>query len=199
MAAMLPRPSCGISPATSRGVGRFLLTAKLYQLPPPRVKGQRGAPRKKGALIGSPKTLATASAAWQPHPQEAGAFIQSWVGIWHSVFPGRHIRIVVVWRPHRQDRTTPPSKKTFGRLKPLEAFFSTDVSLSPQGILETYADRWAIEIDIRDGHAYYGVAQDQCRKFTHMVGANTFERNRFELSYATRLNRAAGLYVGWRL
>ena len=25
------------------------------------------------------------------------------------------------------------------------------------------------------------------------------ERNRFELSYATRLNRAAGLYVGWRL
>jgi len=37
-------------------VGRFLLTAKLYQLPPPRVKGQRGAPRKKGAVIGSPKT-----------------------------------------------------------------------------------------------------------------------------------------------
>ena len=25
-----------------------------------------------------------------------------------------------------------------------------------------------------------------------------FERDRFELSYATRLNRAAGLYVGWR-
>ena len=24
------------------------------------------------------------------------------------------------------------------------------------------------------------------------------ERDRFELSYATRLNRAAGLYVGWR-
>ena len=37
-------------------VGRFLLTAKLYQLPPPRVKGLRGAPRKKGAVIGSPKT-----------------------------------------------------------------------------------------------------------------------------------------------
>ena len=28
-------------------------------------------------------------------------------------------------------------------------------------------------MDIRDGHAYYGIAQDQCRKFTHMVGANT--------------------------
>ena len=39
--------------------------------------------------------------------------------------------------------------------------------------METYADRWAIEIDIRDGHAYYGIAQDQCRKFEHIVGANT--------------------------
>jgi len=32
-------------------VGRFLLTAKLYQLPPPRVKGQRGAPRQTGAVF----------------------------------------------------------------------------------------------------------------------------------------------------
>jgi len=53
-------------------VGRFLLTAKLYQLPPPRVKGQRGAPRKKGDVIGSPKTLATPSAAWQPLPRQQG-------------------------------------------------------------------------------------------------------------------------------
>jgi len=161
-------------PANVDVVGRFLLTAKLYQPPPPRKKGQRGAPRKKGPLLGSPKTVATPSAAWQPHPQEAGAFIQSWVGIWHSVLPGRLLRIVVVWRPHRADSTPATGKKAFGRLKPLEAFCSTDVSLSPQAILETYEDRWAIEIAIRDGHAYYGIAQDQCRKFTHIVGANTF-------------------------
>jgi hypothetical protein len=154
-------------------VGRCLLTAKLYQLPPPRVKGQRGAPRKKGCLIGSPKTLVTAASGWQPHPQEAGAFVQSWVGLWHSVLPGRPLRSVVVWRPHRTDNTPSPGHKAFGRLKPLEAFFSTEVSLSLQVILETYADRWAIEIDIRDGHAFYGIGQDQCRKFTHIVGANT--------------------------
>jgi hypothetical protein len=47
------------------------------------------------------------------------------------------------------------------------------VLLSPHAILETYEDRWAIEIAIRDGHAYYGRAQDQCRKFEHIVGANT--------------------------
>jgi hypothetical protein len=154
-------------------VGRFLLTAKLYHLPPTRVKGQRGAPRKKGALIGSPKTLAMPSPAWHPHPQEAGALIQTWVGIWHSVCPGRPLRVVVVWRPHLQDTPAPHNPKAFGRLKPLEAFFSTDVALSAHAMLETYADRWAIEIDIRDGHAYYGVAQDQCRKYERIVGANT--------------------------
>jgi hypothetical protein len=154
-------------------VGRFLLTAKLYQLPPPRVKGQRGAPRKKGDVIGSPQTLATPAAAWQPHPQEAGAFIQSWVGIWHSVLPGRPIRIVVVWRPHRADRQKATGTKAFGRLKALEAFFSTDMRLAVPALLETYDDRWAIEIAIRDSHAYYGIAQDHCRKYEHIVGANT--------------------------
>lgn len=64
--------------------------------------------------------------------------------------------------------------RAYQEVKPVEAFCSTDVSLSPQAILETYADRWAIAIDSRDGHAYYGVAQDQCRKLTHIVGANTF-------------------------
>ena len=161
-------------PSNVHVVGRLLLTAQLYQQPPEPVKGKRGAPRKKGPVIGSPKTLATPSAAWQPHPQEAGAFIQSWVGIWHSVLPGRLLRVVVVWRPHLDGPAKPNSSKAFGRLKPLEAFFSTDVSLSPYTMLETYEDRWAIEIDIRDGHAYYGIAQDQCRKFEHIVGANTF-------------------------
>ncbi len=30
-----------------------------------------------------------------------------------------------------------------------------------------------MEIAIRDGHAYYGIAQDQCRKDEHIVGAHT--------------------------
>ncbi len=37
-------------------IGRFFLTATLSQLPPTRVKGPRGAPRKKGAVIGSPQS-----------------------------------------------------------------------------------------------------------------------------------------------
>ena len=171
-------------PSNVAVVGRFFRTATRAQLPPPRVKGQRGAPRKKGEVIGSPKTLATPAAAWQPHPQEAGALVQSWVGIWPSVLPGRPIRIVVVWRPHRADRPPPTGPKAFGRLKPLEALCSTDVRLAVPVLLETYDERWAIASALRDGHAYDGLAQDQCRKYAHMVGANTL---RFLLAAARTL------------
>ena len=41
-------------------------------------------------------------------------------------------------------------------------------------MLAYYDERWAIEIEIRDARALYGLAQDQCRKLTHIIGANTF-------------------------
>ena len=124
-------------------------------------------------MIGSPKTLASSQTGWQPHPHAARAQVQSWCGIWHSVLRGRLIRVVVVRRLHLEQSIAGKGKKPLGRHKPLEAFFSTAASLSAHTMLETDADRWAMEIDIRDGHVYYGVAQDQCRKFERMVGANT--------------------------
>jgi uncharacterized protein YbjQ (UPF0145 family) len=160
-------------PSKVHVVGRRFLTAQLSPQPPEPVKGQRGAPRKKGPVIGSPKTLATPSAAWQPHPQAAGAFIPSWVGMWPSVFPGRLMRVVVVWRPRLEGLQGPNGTKAFGRLKPLDAFFSTAVALSPHAIVGTYEDRWAMAMALRDGHAYDGVAQDQCRTVEGIVGAHT--------------------------
>jgi DDE superfamily endonuclease len=62
-------------------VGRFPLDARLYQLPPKSPAKQRGAPRKKGDLIGSPKLLAQTAKGWAPHPSEAGAEIQAWCGL----------------------------------------------------------------------------------------------------------------------
>jgi len=161
-------------PPTVEVTARFLITAKLYQPAPAVTHKRRGAPRKKGDLIGSANTLATSQSGWQPHPHEAGALVQSWCGMWHSVLPGRLIRVVVVRRPHLEQATARKGKKPFGRHKPLEAFFSTDFSLSFDAILASYQDRWAIEIEIRDARAFYGLAQDQCRKLTHLVGANTF-------------------------
>jgi hypothetical protein len=55
-----------------------------------------------------------------------------------------------------------------------DAFFTTDLPLSLEAILEISGDRWAVEIDIRDGQVLYGIGQDQCRKWRRIVGINTF-------------------------
>jgi hypothetical protein len=157
-------------PATVDVVSRMLITGKLYAPPPPRTIPRRGCPPKKGVLLGSPKTLARKRSGWQPHPTEAGALVQAWTGLWHTVLPGRLLRVVVVRHP-RQFRTRKP-----GQRKPLprvEAFFTTDLTLSLDAILGQYRERWAVEIAIRDGNAFAGFGQDQCRKRERVVGANT--------------------------
>jgi hypothetical protein len=158
-------------PATVDVVGRMLITAKLYTPPPPRGAHQRGCPPKKGPLLGSPKTLARKRTGWQPHPTEAGALVQAWEGIWHTVLPGRLLRVVVVRRP------APIRQRKPGPRKPppaVEAFLSTDLTLSLEAILAQYRERWAVEITLRDSNALTGFGQDQCRKYERVVGANTF-------------------------
>jgi hypothetical protein len=147
-------------PATVNVVGRMLITGKLHALPPQPRGPRRGCPPKKGPLLGSPKTLARKRSGWQPHPTEAGALVQAWTGLWHTVLPGR----------------TPLRSRLPRRRKPrppVEAFFTTDLTLSGETILAQYRDRWAVEITIRDSNAFAGFGQDQCRKRERVVGANT--------------------------
>jgi hypothetical protein len=157
-------------PKAAPVVGRFPIRAKLYEVPPPPPPKRRGAPRKKGALIGSPKTLAQTATGWSPHPSEVGAEIQAWDGLWHAVLPGRLVRVVVLRRQGK------PATKQPGQRKPppaLEAFFTTDLSLSAEEIVREYGRRWAVEIAIRDSNAFGGLGQDQCRKRQRIIGANT--------------------------
>lgn len=158
-------------PATVNVVGRMLITGKLYAPPPPREQSRRGCPPKKGPLLGSPKTLARQRVGWQPHPTEAGALVQAWDGLWHTVLPGRLLRVVVVRRPAAPCRRQPGQRKP---PPPVEAFFTTDLTLSLEAILAQYRERWAVEITLRDSNAVTGFGQDQCRKYTRVVGANTF-------------------------
>lgn len=158
-------------PDSAHAVGRFPISAKLYELPPKPTQKRRGAPRKKGDLIGSPKTLATTETGWAPHPSEVGAEIQAWCGLWHSVLPGRLLRVVVVRRDAKRCTNKPGQRKP---PPPVEAFFTTDLSLSTEALLSEYGDRWAVEIAIRDANAFDGLGQDQCRKRQRIIGANTF-------------------------
>lgn len=148
----------------------MLITGKLYELPPTLTGPRRGCPPKKGALLGSPKTFARKRHGWQPHPHEAGTLVQAWNGLWHTVLPGRLVRVVVVRRPTSARLRTPGQRKL---PPPLEAFFTTDLALSVEAILEQYRARWAVEITIRDSNAFAGLGQDQCRKRERVVGANT--------------------------
>ena len=119
-------------PDATHVVGRLPISAKLSTLPPKPTQKRRGAPRKKGDLIGSPQTLAQTAKGWSPHPSEAGAERQAWCGLWHAVLPGRLVRVVVL----RRDGTHAPKRP--GHRKPppaLEAFFTTDLTLSAHDIL----------------------------------------------------------------
>jgi hypothetical protein len=157
-------------PATVDVVARMLITGKLYELPPQRVAPRRGCPPKKGPLLGAPKTLARKRSGWQPHPTEAGTLVQAWDGLWHAVLPGRLIRVVVVRRPMPTHARKPGQRKP---LPPVEAVFTTDLTLSLEAILAQYRERWAVEITIRDSNAFTGLGQDQCRKRERVVAANT--------------------------
>ena len=99
-------------PASVAVLCRFPITSKLYALPAPPTGTRRGRPPKKGPLLGTPKTLVRQGAGWQPHPTEAGAEVQGWVGLWHTVLPGRLVQVVVVRRP------SPPRPQTPGQRKP---------------------------------------------------------------------------------
>lgn len=158
-------------PSTAQVVSRLLISAQLYALPHTPQERRPGRPPLKGKPLGSPKTLARKRKGWLDHPTEVGAKVQSWGVLWHSVLPGRPIRVVVVRRHPCKKAKTPGQRKP----RPLvEAFFTTDLTLSIDDILAHYRDRWAVEIAIRDGHAFYGLGQDQCRKWRRIVGANTF-------------------------
>jgi Transposase DDE domain len=157
-------------PATVHVVSRLLLTGKLYALPLQPQGPRRGRPPQKGPLLGSPKTLARKRSGWQPHPSEAGATVQAWEGLWRSVLPGRPIRVVVVRRPSTTRVRKPGQRKP---PPPVEAFFSTDLTLSLETILAQYRERWAVEITLRDSNTFAGFGQDQCRKCERVVGANT--------------------------
>src|SRR5918994_2247229 len=122
-------------PARVDVVSRMLITGKLSAPPPLRTTPRRGCPPKKGPLLGAPKPLARKRAGWQPHPTAAGALVQVWTGLWHTVLPGRLIRVVVVRRP-RQPRARKPGQRK--PLPPVAALFTTDLTRSLEAILAQY-------------------------------------------------------------
>lgn len=148
-------------------VGRLWLDSPLYARAEPKRPGQRGRPAEKGPRLGNPKELAEAAGAdeWQAHPSEAGAEVLVVEGFWHSVWPGRWLRVVIVRRPEAQRHR---------KKKALEAYFTSLTSLEAAPLLAEYRGRWSIEILIREAREHYGLGQDRCRRYDRIVGVNGF-------------------------
>ncbi len=93
-------------------VGRLPISAKLYTLPPtadPKASRRPAQKRRPDRLAQDP---GADRHGLVPHPSEDGAEIQAWCGLWHSVLPGRLIRVVVLRRDGKRCHQTPWAKKT---------------------------------------------------------------------------------------
>ena len=156
-------------PRTITVVSRLLIMAQLYALPKPPTQ-RRGRPPRKGKPLGSPTTLARKRHGWLDHPWKlAPRGNPGWdCGIASS------LAVPFVWSLFAAKPPKRPTRRARESRDPWLKRFSPPISLSLVAILNAYGDRWAVEIDIRDGQTFYGLGQDQCRKWRRIVGANTF-------------------------
>ena len=150
-------------------LGRLSKNSPLYAVPAPKPEGQPGRPAKKGPRLGTPQTLAEQAQGWQEHPEEAGAEVRLVEAIWHSVLPGRVLHVVLVRRLALKEARSKKQRQRY-----VEAFFTTDLWLSLEQILQEYQGRWSVEITIWQARQSFGLGQDRCRRYRRVVGINAF-------------------------
>ncbi len=131
-------------------LSRLRANITLYDLPPTRLPRQRGAARKYGARLGSAADLAsllrekarTVSVFLYGKPREVLAYDQL------VILKNLRCQVRVVW-VFRKSRWV--------------AFFTTDLSLSIQQIIEFYGARWKIESGYKEIKQEIGSAKSQAR------------------------------------
>jgi hypothetical protein len=130
-------------------VSRFYPDANLYA-PPPAVRGQKtGRPRKKGRKLPAPAEVVKRSprkrltVAWYGGGSRRIEVV-SGVGHWYKqgegLVPIRWVFVHDLTGTHRD-----------------EYFFTTDVTLTPQQIVEIFTGRWSIETTFQEMRAYLGL------------------------------------------
>jgi hypothetical protein len=139
-------------PANVEVISRLRADAALWSPPPPRRRGQRGRPRKRGERLPSPKALATARRHWHKLPvrlygRAVTAEVFRCTALWYVALRDQPVRIVLVRDPSGQRRD--------------EAFFCTDRSASAASILEAYARRWTLEVAFHDTKQHLGFEDAQ--------------------------------------
>ena len=139
-------------PANVHVISRLRMDAALWTSPPPRRRGQKGRPRRKGRRLPNPQDTSARCRKWRSLPvtiygRQVTTQTFSFTALWYSALPDHPIRIVVVRDPS-------------GKRKD-EAFFCTDLTATPTFILEGFARRWTIEVTFHDSKQFLGFANPQ--------------------------------------
>jgi len=121
---------------------RMRRDAALYELPPPRRKGQRGRPRKKGDRLPNPEEMARKRRkGWvRAVVDERGKAVERLLlcrpVLWYAVRQDRMVQLVMVRDPSGKERD--------------DFFFSTDLEAAGADVTSHYAGRWSIEDTFRN-------------------------------------------------
>ena len=143
--------ACASLPSRVTVVTRLRLDAALYAPAPPREKGKKGAPRKKGERQPTPaQRIADPQTAWEAVTVRwyGGVMRQievaSGTAVWyHSGKPVVPIRWVLIRDP-------------LGKFEP-QALLSTDQTAAAQQIVEWFVLRWQVEVTFEEARAHLGV------------------------------------------
>jgi hypothetical protein len=131
-------------------VSKFYKDARLYE-PPPVIQGKKpaGRPRKKGAKLPTPQEVVAAAGrtrlnvAWYGGGRRDVEAV-SGTGHWYKAGEGL---VLVRWVFVRDLSGTHRE----------EYFFTTDVTMSVQEVIETYAARWNEETTFQEMRSYLGL------------------------------------------
>jgi hypothetical protein len=142
-------------PARTCFIGRGIMDAAIYELPPARVPGKRGRKPVKGARLPSPKERAAdPRAKWQTitptiYGKAASVRVLVFDALWHKAGKGVFLRFVVVrgWPGHDKD----------------DVLLCTDTTKSAAAIIETYCLRWPLEETFHWAKAKLGLENPQNR------------------------------------
>lgn len=135
-------------------LSRMTMKAALYEPPPPH-SGARGRRRKKGKRLPSPLQMTEdprspwIKATLRLYGNRVRVWYKHLDALWYSSAGPKLLRIVVVRDPGHRRRD--------------DCFFSTDLSLSPLEILQTFSLRWALEVCFRDVKQFLGFEDPQNR------------------------------------
>jgi hypothetical protein len=131
-------------------VSRFYADAALYAVPPPRKKGAQGRPRVRGKKLSSPqdvvkrtKTRKKLTVSWyggRSRQVEVVTGAGHWSRSGEGLVEVRWVFVHDLTGTHRD-----------------EYFFTTDITMTAQQVIETFTGRWSMEVTFQEVHAHLGI------------------------------------------